>query len=51
LLDAQRSEAEIIRDSIRIAVGGEWPQPRGLFASNELIAREADEHLDGFGDR
>ena len=46
------SEAQVIRDSIRSAVGGERPQPRGgLFASGAPIAREADEHLRGFGER
>jgi hypothetical protein len=46
------SEAEIIRDSIRSAVGAERPRPRGgLFASGAPIAREADDHLSGFGER
>lgn len=46
------SEAEVIRDSIREAVGDHRPRPRGgLFASGSPIAREADEHLPGFGDR
>jgi len=46
------SEAEVIRDSIRHAVGGERPRPRGaLFASGAPIARHADEHLRGFGER
>jgi hypothetical protein len=46
------SEAEIIRDSIRSAVGGERPSPRGgLFASGAPIARQADDHLRGFGER
>lgn len=46
------SEAEVIRDSIRGAVGDERPRPRGgLFASGAPIAREADEHLPGFGER
>jgi plasmid stability protein len=46
------SEAEVIRDSIRSAVGGERTPPRGgLFASGAPIAREADAHLAGFGDR
>jgi hypothetical protein len=46
------SEAEVIRDSIRSAVGGERPRPRGaLFASGAPIAREADRHLAGFGER
>ncbi len=46
------SEAEVVRDSIRSAVGGERPRPRGgLFSSGAPIAREADEQLAGFGDR
>jgi hypothetical protein len=46
------SEAEVIRESIRGAVGGERPRPRGgLFASGAPIARNADEHLSGFGER
>ena len=48
----QVSEAEVIRDSIRAAVGDARPRPRGgLFASGAPIAREADEHLPGFGER
>jgi hypothetical protein len=46
------SEAEVIRDSIQAAVGNERPRPRGgLFASGAPIAREADVHLAGFGER
>lgn len=46
------SEAEVIRDSIRAAVGDFRPRPRGaLFASGAPIARAADEHLTGFGER
>ena len=46
------SEAEVIRESIRDAVGAERPRPRGgLFASGRPIAREADAHLRGFGTR
>ena len=46
------SEAEVIRTSIRTAVGDERPRPRGgLFASGAPMAREADEHLRGFGER
>ena len=46
------SEAEVIRDSIRSAVGVERPRPRGsLFASGAPIAREADAYLPGFGER
>ncbi len=46
------SEAEVIRESIRAAVGKVRPQPRGgLFTGTEPIARHADELLVGFGDR
>lgn len=46
------SEADVIREAIRAAVGDERPRPRGaLFASGAPIAHEADEHLRGFGDR
>jgi len=46
------SEAQVIRDSIRDAVDADRPRPRGgLFASSAPIAREADRHLDGFGER
>lgn len=46
------SEAEVIRDSIRTAVGAERPRARGaLYASAAPIARDADEHLRGFGER
>ena len=46
------SEAEVIRDSIRNAVVTERPRPHGaLFASGSSIAREADRHLGGFGER
>ena len=46
------SEAEVIRDSVRSSVGGERPRPRGaLFAGGSPIAREADDHLPGFGER
>jgi hypothetical protein len=46
------SEAEVIRDSIRGALGDERARPRGgLFASGAPIAREADARLAGFGDR
>jgi hypothetical protein len=45
------SEAAVIRDAIRLAVGGERPRPRGaLFASGAPIAREANDHLAGFGE-
>jgi hypothetical protein len=46
------SEAEVIRDSIQRAVGGDRPRPRGgLFASGAPIARHADDHLAGFGEQ
>jgi hypothetical protein len=46
------SEAEVIRDSIRSAVLDDRPRPRGgLFASGAPIARDADDHLTGFGER
>jgi hypothetical protein len=46
------SEAEIIRESIRTAIGVRRPRPRGgVFASGAPIARRADEYLAGFGER
>ena len=46
------SEAEVIRESIRTAVGGARPRPRGgLYSGAEPIARRVDELLDGFGER
>ncbi len=46
------SEAEVIRDSIRRAVGDGRPRPHGgLFASGAPIARHADDHLTGFGEQ
>ena len=46
------SEAEVVRDSIRTAIGGERPRPTGgLFASGAPIARRDEKHLDGFGVR
>jgi metal-responsive CopG/Arc/MetJ family transcriptional regulator len=46
------SEAEVIRESIRTAVGGDRPKPRGgLYSGAEPIARRADEYLEGFGTR
>jgi hypothetical protein len=46
------SEAELIRESIRSAVGDDRPRSRGgLFASGSPIARDADQHLSGFGER
>jgi len=46
------SEAEVIRQSIRLAVGASRPRPHGgLFSSGQPIARQADELLAGFGER
>lgn len=46
------SEAEVIRESIRTAVGDVRPAPRGgLFSGSQPIARRVDELLDGFGER
>jgi metal-responsive CopG/Arc/MetJ family transcriptional regulator len=46
------SEAEVVRDAIRQAVGEERPAPRGgLFASGAPIARSEAAHLRGFGER
>lgn len=49
---ADVSEAEIIRQSIRQMVGEVRSRPRGrLFSSGQPIARHADELLAGFGER
>lgn len=46
------SEAEVIRESIRRLVGGDRPRPRpGVFAGRAPVARDADAHLGGFGER
>lgn len=46
------SEAQVIRESIRAAVSGAKPPPRGgLYAGSEPIARRVDELLAGFGER
>ena len=46
------SEAEVIRDAIRSAVGGERPRPRGaLFASGTRTASQSDDHMVGFGEQ
>ncbi len=46
------SEAEVIRDSIRTAVGGVRPRPKGaLYTGPEPIARRVDDLLEGFGER
>jgi hypothetical protein len=46
------SEAEVIRDSIRMGVGGDRPRPRGaLYSGREPIADRVDELLNGFGER
>lgn len=47
------SEAELIRESIRRVVADDArPRPRaGLFSGASPIARDADQHLEGFGER
>ncbi|HET9875121.1 MAG TPA: CopG family transcriptional regulator [Mycobacterium sp.] len=46
------SEAEVIRESIRAAVGGVRPAPRGgLYTGSEPMARRVDRLLDGFGEQ
>jgi hypothetical protein len=46
------SEAEIIRESIRVSVGSVRPRARGaLYSSGQPIARDAEELLAGFGER
>ena len=46
------SEADVIRASIRAAVGDTKPRPRGgLYSSPEPIARRCDNLLEGFGER
>ncbi|MDN5854144.1 MAG: ribbon-helix-helix domain-containing protein [Actinomycetia bacterium] len=46
------SEAEVIRRSIRQAVGDVRPRPRGgLFASGRPTARHTEDLLAGFGER
>ena len=46
------SEAEIIRESIRVSVGGARPRPCGaLYSSGQPIARDAEEMLAGFAER
>ena len=46
------SEAEIIRESIRVSVGGVRPRARGaLYSSGQPIARDAEDMLAGFGER
>ena len=46
------SEAEVIRDSIRMGVSGDRPRPQGgLYSGREPIARHVDKLLDGFGER
>jgi metal-responsive CopG/Arc/MetJ family transcriptional regulator len=46
------SEAEVIRDSIRMGVSGDSPRPKGaLYSGREPIARHVDKLLDGFGER
>jgi hypothetical protein len=51
-LDRGTSEAEVIREAIRVAVTDQRPRPRGgLFASGAPIARDIDRYLKGFGER
>lgn len=47
------SEAEVIRQAIQRAVSEqERPRPHGgVYASDVITARDADEHLRGFGER
>ena len=46
------SEAQLIRESIQHEVAADRPAPRsGLYASGDPIARDADRHLRGFGER
>jgi hypothetical protein len=47
------SEAEVIRESIRHEVMGDArPRPSGgLYVGKAPIARQADKHLRGFGER
>jgi plasmid stability protein len=46
------SEAEVIREALRIAVGGARPRPRGaLYSSGHPIARDAETLLADFGRR
>ncbi|GEM_PF-1080013 len=46
------SEAEIIREAIRVSVGRARPRPRGgRYSSAQPIARDAEEMLTGFGER
>ncbi len=44
------SEAEVIRQAIQDAVAR--PKPRsGIISGDDLLARNVDEHLKGFGER
>jgi metal-responsive CopG/Arc/MetJ family transcriptional regulator len=46
------SEAEVIRDAIRMGVGGDRPRPRGaLYSGRQAMADRVDELLGGFGER
>lgn len=46
------SKAEVVRQSIRHAIGTSRPDPRaGLFSSGPRLARQADKLLIGFGER
>jgi hypothetical protein len=49
-----RSEADLIREGIRLAVGQQSPPPPtiGIFVSGDAhFAERTDEHLVGFGQR
>lgn len=46
------SEAEIMREAIRVGVAGERPKSKGgLFASNQQLSERVDELLAGLGER
>ena len=46
------SEAEVIRESIRVSIGGVRPRPRGaLYSGGQPVARDSQELLAGFGER
>lgn len=45
------SEAELIRSSLRSAVGSVKPQPHGGLFTGEPLSERVDELLDGFGER
>jgi metal-responsive CopG/Arc/MetJ family transcriptional regulator len=50
--DRGLSEAEVIRDSLRMTLASARPTPMGgLYASGKKLADRADELLAGFGER